>query len=80
MSSLINLFLEQFIERPLAAFIFGVEVLGQGLSAGQTVDGVISRLVHNLSCTQELGGEPDDDTTGSHEVSTSEPRSRRVWK
>ena len=74
-----SLFLEQFIERPLAAFIFGVDVLGQGLSAGQTIDGVISRMVHTLSCTQELRSEPRGDTTGDQDVKTEESRSRKVW-
>jgi len=68
MSSFMSLFLEQFIERPLAAIIFGVDVLGHGLSAGQTIDAVISRMVPALSCTQEFKGEARDATNGDHEV------------
>jgi len=48
---------EQFIERPLAAFISSVEILGQGLQGGQAIDAIVSRIVHTLSCAADRGSE-----------------------
>ncbi len=56
---------EQFIERPLAAFISSVEILGQGLQGGQTVDAIVSRIIHNLSCASDRGSEPKNIVTPS---------------
>ena len=44
---------EQFIERPLAAFVSSVEILGQGLQGGQTIDAIVGRIIHTLSCTSD---------------------------
>ena len=49
---------EQFIERPLAAFISSVEILGQGLQGGQAIDAIVSRIIHTLSCAADRGSEP----------------------
>jgi hypothetical protein len=41
---------DQFIGRPLMALISSVEILREELQAEQTVDGVLSRAIHILSC------------------------------
>jgi hypothetical protein len=46
---LMTLMLKQCIERPLAAFVVSVEILGQGLQGDQTIDAIASRIVHTLS-------------------------------
>lgn len=59
---------EQFIERPLSAFISSVEILGQGLQGGQTIDAVVGRIIHTLSCSSEGRSEPESVvTTGDRE-------------
>lgn len=59
---------EQFIERPLAAFISSVEILGQGLQGGQTIDAVVGRIIHTLSCTSDRRSESENVvTTGDRE-------------
>jgi len=73
-----RLLLKQFIERPLAAFIFGVEMLGKGLPIGQTIDGMISRMIHTLSCRQEPISERDGDTLADQKLKTGGPGSRHV--
>jgi len=40
---------EEFIERPVAAFIASVEILSEGLQGGQTIDGLFSRIIHTIS-------------------------------
>ena len=54
---------EQFIERPLAAFISSVEILGQGLQGGQTVDAIVGRIIHTLSCTSDRRSETRNGAT-----------------
>jgi hypothetical protein len=51
---------EQFVERPLAAFISSVEILGHGLQRGQTFDAIVGRIIHTLSCPCHRSGEPED--------------------
>ena len=67
--SLITRLLEQFIERPLVAFIFSVEILGQGLQGDQTIDGIVSRIIHTLSCPLDRSSEREKVvTTGDREA------------
>jgi hypothetical protein len=54
---------EQFIERPLVAFISSVEILGQGLQGGQTIDAMISRVIHTLSCAPGRNNERENEST-----------------
>jgi hypothetical protein len=54
---------EQFIERPLAAFVSSIEILSEGLQRGQTIDGLVSRIIHTLSCPSGRGSEPEDVVT-----------------
>lgn len=58
---------QQFIERPLAAFISSVEILGEGLRTEQTIDGIVSRLVHTLSSPpdRKRQGEPVEEPHSS---------------
>ena len=72
---------EQFIERPVSAFVSSVEILGQGLQGGQTIDAMVSRIIHALSCTSGLtsemrNGAATDDREGKREGSGS----RKDWE
>ena len=61
--------LEQFIERPLAAFVASVEILSEGLQGGQTIDGIVSRITHTLSCPPGRRSEKENAaTTNDQEV------------
>ena len=64
---------EQFIERPLAAFISSVEILGQGLEGGQTVDAIMGRIIHTLSCTSGRAGETWNGATDGCEGKKNNP-------
>ena len=55
--------LEQFIERPLAAFISSAAILGEGLQGEQTIDAVVSRMIHTLSCTPGRRSGPENIVT-----------------
>lgn len=61
-------FVEQFFERPLAAFISSVEILGQDLKGQQMIDAIVGRIIHSLSCRSECGSERENVvTTGDRE-------------
>lgn len=56
-------FVEQFFERPLAAFISSVEILGQDLKGQQMIDAIVGRIIHSLSCPSECGSERENVVT-----------------
>ncbi len=56
---------EQFIERPLSAFVSSVEILGQGLQGGQTIDAIVGRIIHTLSCPPDGRSEREEVVTTS---------------
>ena len=43
---------EQMMLRPMSAFISSMELLGRDVEARQRIDGMISRMAHNLSRAQ----------------------------
>jgi hypothetical protein len=72
---------EQFIERPVSAFVSSVEILGQGLQGGQTIDAVVSRIIHTLSCTSGRTSEMRNGATiDDREVRRKGPGSHKTWE
>jgi hypothetical protein len=47
---------EEMFQRPLSAFLSGAELLDRSISGTRLIDGIISRVVHRLSRSQESGG------------------------
>jgi len=45
-----NHLFEQFVGRPLIALVSSIEILCEQLETEQTIDGVLSRAIHTLSC------------------------------
>ena len=74
--SIMKQLVEEFIERPLATFISSVEILSEGLQGGQTIDGIMNRIIHTLSCPPDRRSGrghvvPTDDREGEREGSGS---------
>ena len=57
---MIQWLVEQFVARPVAAFISSIEILGEGLQGGQTIDAIVGRVIHTLSCASNRGSVPDN--------------------
>jgi len=50
---MIQWLVEQFIARPVAALLSSVEILGEGFQGGQTIDAIVGRVIHTLSCPSD---------------------------
>jgi hypothetical protein len=44
---------EQFIERPLKAVMLTFEIFGEGFQGEQTIDAIVGRIIHTLSCPSD---------------------------
>jgi len=62
-----NWLFEQFIERPLAALTSSIEILGEGLETGQSIDAIVGRVIHTMSCPAGGAGQSDSPTIEERE-------------
>lgn len=66
---------EQMVLLPLDAFLTSVELLSQGPGGSQTIDGMLSRIVHTLSRPHSTrrGARPDGGRAEYGRVSERRP-------
>ena len=79
--SIMKQLVEEFIERSLATFISSVEILSEGLQGGQTIDGIMNRIIHTLSCAPDRrGGRGHVVSTADREGEREGPGSCKIWE